>query len=284
MDKTTARKLSNRVHEKTNRENKMKVVIFPPPGYEGAEKFYKECENNWHILHIELKKQLEESGYEVFVFPCEVDVKADTGIYFEHQPIVPLTKRSLLIMLEPPVVRPRQYEVVHGLPYTRVLSYARDICDDKRIFFSPFPVPSYTKDLSHIKRDKYICAISSYFPSTTAAYNHPDALYKAREQMYISFGKDLDLYGHRWWEWEFVSHVNYLGTVQDKVAKLAEYRYSIVFENCVLLGFNSEKYYNCWQAKTAAIYRGAKDLVLPLEEVTEVPWAKRVVQHVKEVA
>lgn len=258
----------------------MRVAIFPPSGYEG-EKFYQPVENDWHVLHIELRRQLEEAGYQVIVYPCEVDVKADTGIYFEHQLIVPLTDRSILVMIEPPVVRPRQYEVVTGLPYTRIFTHVQNICDQKRIFFSPVPVPSYDKDLSHIKRDKHLCAITGFVPHDWPAYNHPEALYAQREWIYRSFGKQLDLYGHRWHLWEYINEVNYLGVVADKIAKLAEYKNAIVFENWE--GFASEKIYHCVMAGTRPIYRGNREAVLPLREVTEKPWAARIVNAVREL-
>jgi len=265
----------------------MRVVIFPTPGYEGY-KFYQPVENDWHINNRELALQLKEAELDVAVYPeCDVDIKKDIGIYFDHQPIIPLCHRSICVFLEPTVIRPRQYEVIHGLPYTRILTYFSPLCDNKTIFFSPFPVPSYGKSkLEGIRRDKYICAISGFVPHDANHYNHPDALYKAREFIYRSYGKELDLYGHRWDQWEHVGEVNYLGCVSDKVSKMAEYKNAIVFENCILPGFNSEKLYHAMLAgcNINGLYRGNRESVLPYEEVTEKPWARRIVEHVKSLA
>jgi hypothetical protein len=159
----------------------------------------------------------------------------------------------------------------------RILTFVSEFVDDRRIFYQPFPCPSYTKPLSHIPRDRYICAISSN-------KNFPGGLYQDRRMAYLSWGKDLDLYG---WGWhtdaEVVEKVNYCGPVDDKVATLARYKYALVFENQIVEAYNSEKLYHCIQAGTIPLYRGNKAGIPMLEEVTEGPWCRRIMGHLEAI-
>jgi hypothetical protein len=256
----------------------MRVVIFPAPGGPEGEELFAPRENDWHIVALETKRQVEAQGWELAVWPCEVS-QTDFGIVFEHHLKLPRMDRKICILQEPPVVRPRPYEIITGLPYDRVLTFCRPYVDNKLIHFMPFNTPSYTKDLSRIHRDGYICAISG-----NKSFNHPEALYQARRQAYLSWGKDLDLYGHGWaLDAEIMATCNYKGIVQDKVSTLARYKFAIVFENQIIHGWNSEKLYHCLQSGTVPLYRGSKEDVLPLSEVTEVRWNERLIQHIKDV-
>ena len=258
------------------------VVVFPEDGttVRGASD-----PNNWHLTTQELERQIEAKGWKMHAYPDEVagvdpkdrnTLAIYNGISTQYQP--PIIERSLLIINEPPIVKPRLYERLHGWPVRRVLTFSHELVDDKRVFFSPFPVPSYSKDLSGVVRDKYICAI------TSGGKSFPGGLYEDRRQAYMGWGKDLDLYG---WGWEkdaeMLDKVNYCGPVDDKVAVLARYRYAIVFENQIVHGYNSEKLYHCLQAGTVPLYRGSKRDVLPLGEVTEEPWARRIVAHLEAI-
>lgn len=262
----------------------MKVICFPDDGQAQGSAMFNPVPNDWHITTLELKRQVEEKGWSFHPWP-EVDFEIKdpdvlaiyNGIPSSYHP--PPIEKSLLIILEPPIVKPRLYERLHGWPVKRVLTFSKEVCDNRRVFYIPFPVPAYNKDLTHIKRDKYICAISS------GGKTFPGGLYEDRRLAYLGWGKDLDLYG---WGWhkdaEIIEKCNYMGPVADKVATLAMYRYAIVFENLVLDGYNSEKFYHCLQANTVPLYRGSKRDILPLSEVTEVPWCKRIMGHLEAVS
>jgi hypothetical protein len=255
----------------------MRIVIWPEPGYEGSLRYFAEVENGWEKLSRELRRQLNAAGYEVVVHPdCEVDVERDIGLYFEHAPIRELCKRSLCIFMEPPVVRAYQHEHIRGLPYDRTLTFDLDQCDDKKIFYLPIGIPSYNKDISHINRDKYMVAIYSNKTS-----DHPRQLYTARQDILRGLGPYIDVFGHGW---EGVPGINYKGLVTDKIAKMAEYKYALYTENCDIRGYNTEKLYHAIQAGCSPHpWVGNRVGVLPLDKVTEKPWAETIVRHIREI-
>jgi hypothetical protein len=238
---------------------------------------------NWHITTNELKRQVEDKGWTFHIWP-DIDfdpmgkdvVALYNGVYPQTPDPVPVVEKSVLLILEPPVVKPRTYERLFGWHHRRILTFVRSAVDGKRVFYVPFPVPSYTKDLSRIRRDKYICAISSNKMI-------PGSLHGDRRLAYLGWGKDLDLWG---WGWhtdpEMMDKVNYCGPVNDKVAKLAEYQFAIAFENQIIEGYTSEKYWHCVQAGTVPLYRGWRP-DYTLDYCTEVNWSKNVVAHLEAV-
>lgn len=255
----------------------MNVVIFPEPGYEG--KCFEPAPNDWHKPMVELKRQLETQGATVREWDRSPEFpygEKDIGIYFDNLAAPPPKGKSILVVLEPPVVAPRTYERLHGWPFTRILTFARDYCDDKRVFYSPYPIVKYTGLLSDVKRDGYICAITSGGKSF-------GPMYEARRLSYLSWGKDLDLYG---WGWEkdpeVMNACNYKGAIEGhKVRVLARYKFAIVFENWHPgPGYCSEKYWDCIQAGTFPLYRGWRP-DYTLDDACEEAWAKRIVEHVK---
>lgn len=254
----------------------MRLVAFPAPGT--REYWDKPVENNWHKACFAFRDLCKEKGYELAIYPCDVS-RDDVGLYFNHYKQIPQTGKKILIQQEPPVVDPYPYEHIQALPYDRILTFCLPYVDNKKIHFLFFPTPSYDGDLSQVKRDKYIVAISSNKRSS-----HPEELYTARRLNYLSWGKKLDLYGYGWEkDIEILNTCNYKGIVEDKIKKLAEYKFAIVFENQDIAGWNSEKIYGCLQAGTTPIYRGSMDDFLPLSEVTEVPWCRNLMKHIEEI-
>lgn len=263
-----------------------KIILHPVPGYSG-NKLFEPCMNDWHLSYVELRRHLEEEGYEVFSYPdvdlSEVDGKRDIQIVFDHQGGIgiadnKLCDRSILVMLEPPVVQPHQYTRIHGLPYTRILTYALDYVDNRKIFYSHFPIVRYRKPIEG-KHDRHICAISG-----NKSFKHPQELYTARRLAYLAFGKDLDLYGHGWGtDVEMINTVNYLGQCEDKVQTLSKYQFAIVFENMLLRGWCSEKYWDCIMAGTVPIYRGWRPEGMTIDDVDETAWSRRILSHLKAI-
>ena len=135
------------------------VVIYPEPGYQGAA-FTEPVANNWHLPHLELVRQLTAAGYEVKVWPCEVDTTGDIGLAFDHPTYdCKIPDRSICVNLEPPVIRPRFFSRLHGWPYKRILTACKPYADNKRVMWSAFPAVWNDKPLAK-GRDKYRCAIS----------------------------------------------------------------------------------------------------------------------------
>ena len=264
----------------------MRVIIFPEPGYEG-DRLWTPALNDWHKPYWEVKLLLEAKGYEVKSFPCEVDISHDFGLYCGMPPYpCPTTGKSVCVQMEPPIVpnRARFYKRMGGLPFTRILTFVRAYCDEKRVFHEVVPLMKYEGELEPI-RDLYICAVSGggkEFPSVTIDNVLYESLFNARRLAYLSWGKDLDLYGRGWEkDIEIMNAVNYMGPCDNKIKTMSRYKYAIVFENCPI--YTSEKYWDAKQAGCEILYRGEWPRY-KFEYADYREWAKRVVGHIEVIA
>jgi hypothetical protein len=88
---------------------------------------------------------------------------------------------------------------------------------------------------------------------------HPNELYSERVKAIVFFeGKEFDLYGTGW---SRKKYKNYRGAVDDKMAVLKEYKFSICYENTRdLKGYISEKIFDCFAAGVVPVYWGASNV------------------------
>lgn len=250
------------------------VVIYPEPGYQG-EAFTSPAKNNWHVGNLAVYKKLQEEGWTVKVWPCEVDTTGDIGLAFDHPTYdCKIPDTAMCVNLEPPVIRPRFFARIHGWPYKKILSCSRPYCDDKKIFWSAFPAMRYEGHLAKT-RTGWRCAISS----GDKRFDHPEAMYERRRQIYLAYGKHIDLYGWGWQEdVEIMQRTNFKGPCDNKVLTLSHYHIATVIENQVIPGFTSEKYWDAAQAGCMIDYTGS----VPdygIEEAFPPAWAARIVGH-----
>jgi hypothetical protein len=170
---------------------------------------------------------------------------------------------------------------LHGWPYKRILTCSRPYADGKKVFWAPFPAIWNTGPVAKV-RDRYRVAISSGNKNVTLPpelYNHPEAMYSRRRQIYLAYGKHIDLYG---WGWEtdpeVMNATNYMGPVDNKVFTLSKYHIATVIENQVIDGYTTEKYWDAKQAGCVMDYTGSVP-DYPLEDAIAPAWAKRIVEH-----
>ena len=262
------------------------LVIYPEPGYLG-DSFTAPAQNNWHLPHVGLMRQLKDDGWTVKVWPCDgVDVQTDVGLSFDHPTYdCKIPDRAICVNLEPPVIRPRFFLRIHGWPYKRILTCARPYVNDKNILWSAFPCVPY-EGLKAKVRDKYRCAISSGDKKNTlppALYNHPEAMYERRRQLYLAYGKHIDLYG---WGWhsdpEVMEKTNFTGPVDRKVYTLSQYEVATVIENQVIPGYTTEKYWDAVQGGCFVDYTGSHP-DYPITEALPTEWAGRIVKHLNDL-
>ena len=259
------------------------VVIFPEPGYLGSA-FTEPVTNNWHLPHVELVRQLKEAGFSVKVWPCEVDPQNDVGLSFDHPTYdCKIPDRAICVNLEPPVIRPRFFARLHGWPYKKIFTGCRPYVDCKKTFWHPFPAIRYEGQLAK-ERTLYRCAISSGNKRVTLPgdmYNHPDAMYERRRQIYLAYGKHIDLYG---WGWEkdpeVMEKTNYMGPVDHKVFVLSQYKIATVIENQVISGYTTEKYWDALQAGCLMDYTGSEP-DYSMEDALPIAWAAGIVEQIK---
>jgi len=264
------------------------VVIYPEPGYLG-DAFTTPAQNNWHLSNLEIVRQLKEAGCAVKVWPCEVDTGNDIGLAFDHPTYdCKIPDTALCVNLEPPVIRPRFFSRLHGWPYKRILTCCKPYCDDKKVFWHPFPIVGYNGPLSKHRNGEPegVCrvAISGGDKKITlpdALYNHPEAMYERRRQIYLAYGKHIAVWG---WGWhndpEIMKNTAYCGPTDNKIYTLSKYKIATVIENQVIDGFTSEKYWDAHLAGCQLDYCGSWP-DYSVEDALPSAWAKGIVDAVK---
>lgn len=191
---------------------------------------------------------------------------------------VPYEKRAL-VLLEPAIVNPTMY-------YTNLLRrrfktvFTWDLrLQRKHREYLPIRVPTGANPIAYTKnkfadipfsQKKLVVAVSRnrwhYMPQST---------FGLRRKVYRYFQKhapdEFDLFGLDWdrpcSKWERLLHRSYLkcwrgeipGGWDAKVEKIANYRFSICFENSVWNpGYVSEKIFDCFCARSVPVYLGSK--------------------------
>ena len=256
----------------------MKCVFFPEPGYAG-DQWFAPTPNRWENAWIALRDRITSAGLDLQVFPCDVDRKNDIGVYFDTPRYnAPLVEKSMVIMLEPPVVHPRQYERMKALGFKRVLTFMKEAVDNSKVFYSPFPLIKYTPT-KEIERTKKVCAIYG-----NKMFDGPGELYTARRQQILSWGMEIDLYGRGWEkDQEIIETVNWCGPFEgNKVDLLRQYTYTVNYENCNLEGYATEKWGDAIQAGCVPIRRGWEPSY-SIEDVFEDKWSEHVFSHLTQI-
>lgn len=256
-----------------------KIIFFPFVGSPG-DKLFELNSERWHAPFVMLRDKLIAQGHTVQAFPCPVEKESAIGIYFDSPEYpAPLTKRSIAILFEPPCVKPRQYERIKGLPFSKVLTHFKEAVDNSKIFYCPYPLVKPSVIYPAGPREKMCVAVYS-----NKHFDGPGQLYDARRQQILSWGKDLDLYGPGWSnDPEVMETVNYMGPFMGpKIEIMKQYKYAVAYDNCISEGYCSEKLPDAINAGCIPIHRGwIPDY--PFEQAYESPWSDYVVAHIKEI-
>ena len=187
------------------------------------------------------------------------------------------------IILEPPLVAPRLYEALPKLTrdFERVYlhntvgdGYSLHGVDHRRLAKIHVPQPyDDVVDTAWRRTDrinKLVVIAGVHNP-----HRRKPELYSARIAAVgrlHSLGV-IDLYGRgwdRWWTrqtatpayWRHLRTIraSYRGSVASKIDTLSQYRFSLCFENMPMMGYVTEKIFDCLYAGTVPVYLGAKDI------------------------
>jgi hypothetical protein len=236
------------------------------------------------LPYIRLKNSLESQGVQVHT--------ADyfrTGRYLskinEYWSIGTINQVSTLespniigvgfILLEPPLIDSKIYENLSYIStlFKRVYLYnpISEIKNSYRVFI---PIP-YKKVIDNcwsnqLRQDKIVIISGNHAP-----FFKSNELYSKRIECINYFAKynSIDLFGRNWdltfnrrtlW-WKYLLNYFsimkvYKGPTDNKHQTLANYKYSICFENSEMRGYITEKIFDCFYAGTVPIYHGAPDI------------------------
>lgn len=166
-------------------------------------------------------------------------------------------EKRVLITYEPPSVMPEMFDRQMLDYFGTVLTWDDTLVDNIKFFKFNYQVLNpMIPDVVPFSQKKWLTQISG---NKTSA--HPDELYSERVKVIKYFEKteaDFDFYGTGW---ENLGFRNYKGKVDDKIAVLKEYKFSICYENIKgVKGYITEKIFDCFQAGVVPIYWGASNI------------------------
>lgn len=236
---------------------------------------------------IKLKEKLESMGHEYHTADM-YDIKDIDRIIFQDVPLysrltlksfmdfgvyilmrkykndfllkavknMPKENRILMIM-EPPVVASKSYNTKYHSMFGKILTWRDDLADGER--YRKFCYPQFNPERNYdipFSQKKFMTMICGKKRSSGKG-----ELYSERRKVIDYFEKNqkaFDLYGVGW---ETENLKNYKGALDGKLDTLAQYRYSICYENmCGISGYITEKIFDCFFARCVPIYWGAENI------------------------
>jgi hypothetical protein len=216
------------------------------------------------------------------------------------------------LIFEPPIVDPRLYE---SLPFLATCfeevyvhnvngeGYSLDRVDRARLKKLYWPQPRKDVMLEYWKCDqrqhRIVVINGSHVPRRSTG-----ELYSKRIEGMAELAKSgkIDLYGRGWDRWWSRSSMwlpywknrhklmsIYQGPCQSKYETLAKYSFSLCFENMEMLGYVTEKIFDCFYAGTVPIYLGAKDIRKLIPESSYIDFRNynswtEMLQHIESMA
>lgn len=165
--------------------------------------------------------------------------------------------KSVLIMQEPEVVFPQSYNWNNHKYFDRVLTWDTGIIDNKKYFqfYYPQVKPDNVRFIPYNQKKKLTMICGNKNSSDR------NELYSERKKVidyYENNNQGFDLYG---FGWETDGLKNYCGVVDDKLATLTKYKFSICFENMKSKsGYITEKLFDSFFSGCIPIYYGAEDI------------------------
>ncbi|HEY1091070.1 MAG TPA: glycosyltransferase family 10, partial [Burkholderiaceae bacterium] len=167
-----------------------------------------------------------------------------------------------LVIYECEVIKPDNWERSYHEQFDRIFTWNDNYVDGGRYLKINFatdmrPAFDFAALKARFAERKLACVIAG-----AKASNHPNELYSERVRATRWFEanapQDFDLYGVGWPAADFPS---YRGRVDDKLATLAGYRFSICFENAKQIpGDITEKILDCLRTGTVPVYGGAPNI------------------------
>ena len=122
------------------------------------------------------------------------------------------------------------------------------------------PQPSFNTNIDKIQFSKKKLLVNI---SSNKFSNSKIEIYSKRLESISYFDKfhpnEFDLYGFDWNKSTLIFNA-YKGTVEDKILVMSQYRFAIVYENCRIDGYITEKIFDCFNAKCVPIYLGSSNI------------------------
>lgn len=248
--------------------------------------------DNQLLPFIHLKKTLEARG--VLVHTADKlkngEVCADTNHYWslgmiDYGDICQRRDVRMrgFIILEPPLVAPKIYKALPQITNTFEHVYMHNTIGDgyslygvDRKKLKKLLIPQIYGDIKkpewhrRDRQNKLVIIAGLHNPG-----RRKPELYSKRIEAVGRLSRlgAIDLFGNGWDRWfskqaataTYWRNINQIrssnkGPTKSKLDTLSKYRFSLCFENTTMLGYVTEKIFDCFYAGTVPIYLGAKDI------------------------
>ena len=269
----------------------MNIAVYQPYGkvYDNDRLFdLNACQIGQNLLlpGIKLKEKLESLGHNYHTIDCYNFNDIDIIVFFEvpidsiftiKKPIdfirylvkfkfkkdwllLSNTKKikKLLVMQEPPVVRPMSYIKEYHKYFLKIMTWKDDLVDNKMYykFYYPQVEPQVDNKVIRFDEKKLLTMICG-----NKSADYPGELYSKRRELIESCENnniDFDLYG---FGWDSIKNKSYKGRIDNKIETLSMYKFSICFENMTNInGYITEKIFDCFFSHCVPIYYGADNV------------------------
>lgn len=241
--------------------------------------------------YVRLAKKLRNEGYEVHSLDIYKKKKITPTIcIFLDIPTFHISKvintkktKSIVMLREAELISKINYDTRRHNEFNGVLTWKRDLIDNKKYFF--YPSTRFDKslkiDVINFLNRKLCVLINSNLTSKIDG-----ELYSWRLKTIKWFEKnhleEFDLWGYGWDEYRLNirgrtifrskllarKRLSYKGIAQDKLKTMSNYKFAICFENTNLVkDYVSEKIFDCFLSGVVPIYWGAPNIddIIPKE-------------------
>lgn len=180
--------------------------------------------------------------------------------------------KKVLVIQEPPVVRPLSYNKKFHKYFYRILTWKNELVDDVKYykFYYPQVEPKESIAIKRFDEKRLLTMICG-----NKIADFPGELYSKRKEL-IEYFENIDiefeLYG---FGWESENYKNYKGTVDNKIETLSNYKFSICFENMTNInGYITEKIFDSFFSNCVPIYYGANNITDLVPDNTFIDYRK----------
>ena len=188
--------------------------------------------------------------------------------------------KMMVILWEPPSVRPMNWNVSNHNLFGKVFTWDDDLVDNRKyfkIYIAQPTLPFRGYEVSF--QSKKLCNLISANKRSDYSYE----LYTERIKAIRFFEKNapdkFDLYGFGWNKGITLAqkllpflkpyYPSYRGTIAEKGPLLASYKFSICYENTTnVRGYVTEKIFDCFQGGCVPVYLGADNIAAYVPENT----------------
>jgi alpha(1,3/1,4) fucosyltransferase len=294
-------------------------ILIHMPDFSGG-RLFEQARDNCTQPFIWLRERLRKLGYELKTSDGHDPSRAERIIFFDlpverrrrfsllqkRQPqrdlLVECLTRGLrdrlaLMLIEPPVVHPENWEIERHAPFPVVFTWSDPLVDGKRYLKINEPIPAGIPITPEVpfSQKTLLVAISGNKRS-----NHHAELYSARRHAFHYFSRaipdDFHLYGFGWRRWERPR--SFRGSINNKWEVLPQYRFGLCYENVSGMdGYVSERIFDCMRSRCIPVYWGAPnvrqyvdsecfidrtefssddDLLRRLQDMSEIEYQRRI--------